>query len=106
MKKSNKHERLAKNPTHLKNHQQKSTKPTSVESVPINQETASWQEQKERNKENKRKATRGFIIEGTQEGIPYTHNSVQIGRNEPCFCGSGKKFKKCHLEKQRIVQTA
>jgi len=19
-------------------------------------------------------------------------------RNEPCFCGSGKKFKKCHLE--------
>jgi preprotein translocase subunit SecA len=20
----------------------------------------------------------------------------QIGRNEPCFCGSGKKYKKCH----------
>jgi len=19
-----------------------------------------------------------------------------IGRNDPCFCGSGKKFKKCH----------
>jgi preprotein translocase subunit SecA len=20
----------------------------------------------------------------------------QVGRNEPCWCGSGKKFKKCH----------
>jgi preprotein translocase subunit SecA len=22
--------------------------------------------------------------------------SEQIGRNDPCWCGSGKKFKKCH----------
>lgn len=22
----------------------------------------------------------------------------KIGRNEPCPCGSGKKFKKCHLQ--------
>jgi preprotein translocase subunit SecA len=21
----------------------------------------------------------------------------QIGRNDPCWCGSGKKYKKCHL---------
>jgi preprotein translocase subunit SecA len=20
----------------------------------------------------------------------------QIGRNDPCWCGSGKKFKRCH----------
>ena len=20
----------------------------------------------------------------------------QIGRNDPCWCGSGKKYKKCH----------
>jgi preprotein translocase subunit SecA len=20
----------------------------------------------------------------------------KVGRNEPCWCGSGKKFKKCH----------
>jgi preprotein translocase subunit SecA len=20
----------------------------------------------------------------------------RIGRNDPCWCGSGKKFKKCH----------
>jgi uncharacterized protein YecA (UPF0149 family) len=23
----------------------------------------------------------------------------KVGRNEPCTCGSGKKFKKCHLLK-------
>lgn len=24
-------------------------------------------------------------------------NRVKLGRNDPCFCGSGKKFKKCCL---------
>jgi hypothetical protein len=23
--------------------------------------------------------------------------SIKLGRNEPCWCGSGKKYKKCHL---------
>jgi preprotein translocase subunit SecA len=22
--------------------------------------------------------------------------NTKLGRNEPCFCGSGKKFKLCH----------
>lgn len=25
-----------------------------------------------------------------------TPDGVKIGRNDPCFCGSGKKYKKCH----------
>ena len=25
----------------------------------------------------------------------------QVGRNDPCWCGSGKKFKKCHGERLR-----
>ena len=25
----------------------------------------------------------------------------KLGRNDPCWCGSGKKFKKCHLDKER-----
>jgi hypothetical protein len=25
-----------------------------------------------------------------------THETARIGRNEPCWCGSGKKFKRCH----------
>jgi len=24
------------------------------------------------------------------------HTADKVGRNEPCWCGSGKKFKKCH----------
>jgi hypothetical protein len=26
-----------------------------------------------------------------------------IGRNDPCHCGSGKKYKKCHLEKDEVT---
>ena len=26
---------------------------------------------------------------------PVVHKAQKIGRNDPCFCGSGKKFKKC-----------
>jgi preprotein translocase subunit SecA len=29
-------------------------------------------------------------VPGTPKGEP------KIGRNDPCFCGSGKKFKNCH----------
>ena len=25
-----------------------------------------------------------------------TSDREKIGRNDPCWCGSGKKFKKCH----------
>jgi preprotein translocase subunit SecA len=24
------------------------------------------------------------------------HNAAKTGRNDPCPCGSGKKFKACH----------
>ncbi len=24
-------------------------------------------------------------------------NGIKVGRNNPCFCNSGKKSKKCHL---------
>ncbi|HKC51992.1 MAG TPA: SEC-C metal-binding domain-containing protein [Myxococcota bacterium] len=27
---------------------------------------------------------------------PYVRESPKVGRNDPCPCGSGKKFKKCH----------
>jgi len=27
---------------------------------------------------------------------PYKREIPKIGRNDPCYCGSGKKFKKCH----------
>ena len=27
---------------------------------------------------------------------PFVNKAAEVGRNEPCTCGSGKKFKKCH----------
>jgi preprotein translocase subunit SecA len=37
---------------------------------------------------------------GTNEPAPVTQEPVRVektpGRNEPCFCGSGKKYKLCH----------
>lgn len=29
--------------------------------------------------------------------ITYHRNVPKIGRNDPCLCGSGKKYKKCCL---------
>ena len=31
--------------------------------------------------------------------IPIRNETPKIGRNDPCPCGSGKKYKKCHLNK-------
>src|SRR5262245_22045460 len=31
---------------------------------------------------------------------PRTPTGQKIGRNDPCYCGSGKKYKKCHLLQQ------
>ena len=31
-----------------------------------------------------------------QAAQPYVRGDVKVGRNEPCWCGSGKKFKHCH----------
>lgn len=29
------------------------------------------------------------------ENEPYRRDMPKIGRNDPCLCGSGKKYKKC-----------
>jgi preprotein translocase subunit SecA len=38
--------------------------------------------------------------EAVMAGVPSSQGTVQAaknpGRNDPCWCGSGKKFKKCH----------
>ncbi len=35
----------------------------------------------------------------TQPHQPYKREEPRIGRNDPCSCGSGKKYKKCHMLK-------
>ncbi len=27
---------------------------------------------------------------------PFRRDTPKLGRNDPCHCGSGKKYKKCH----------
>ena len=39
-------------------------------------------------------------LDDEREGAPIS-TSVKTGRNDPCPCGSGKKFKKCCLNKSR-----
>jgi preprotein translocase subunit SecA len=31
-----------------------------------------------------------------QQRRPIVNNAPKVGRNDPCPCGSGKKFKACH----------
>ncbi|HTU77716.1 MAG TPA: preprotein translocase subunit SecA [Solirubrobacteraceae bacterium] len=50
---------------------------------------------------NSGSAQAAFGEDGDAEALPVVEQRVlddehQVGRNEPCWCGSGKKFKKCH----------
>ena len=33
---------------------------------------------------------------GQTQGTVVNDETKEVGRNDPCWCGSGKKFKKCH----------
>ncbi len=46
-------------------------------------------EERENNLEEKRKAYEALHT-------PYVKKEPDVGRNDPCPCGSGKKYKKCH----------
>lgn len=37
----------------------------------------------------------GLRDDGTVKGVTFKKNYTDVGRNDPCPCGSGKKFKKC-----------
>jgi len=34
--------------------------------------------------------------QGSKSAQPFVRHDKKIGRNDPCYCGSGKKFKQCH----------
>jgi len=38
-------------------------------------------------------------LENTGKVVPFKRSAPKVGRNEPCPCGSGKKYKKCCLNK-------
>ena len=35
--------------------------------------------------------------QAAQRHVPVVRQRPKVGRNDPCYCGSGKKYKKCHL---------
>ena len=38
-------------------------------------------------------------IDAEYPQMPYVKETIDIGRNDPCLCGSGKKYKKCCMNK-------
>jgi len=42
-----------------------------------------------------KKDERWYFAQGKMVGGTYVRSTPKIGRNSPCPCGSGKKFKKC-----------
>ncbi len=46
--------------------------------------------------ETKREQVAKITSAGPQELKPIVRKDKKIGRNDPCPCGSGKKYKKCH----------
>ena len=38
----------------------------------------------------------GAVSAGADEPKPFVREGVKVGRNDPCPCGSGKKYKQCH----------
>ncbi|HXA52124.1 MAG TPA: SEC-C metal-binding domain-containing protein [Candidatus Acidoferrum sp.] len=42
-------------------------------------------------------ACTGFEAVDEDDNEPFVRSEPKVGRNDPCWCGSGKKYKKCHL---------
>ena len=41
----------------------------------------------------------GGVLATGRKPDPFQHGAAKLGRNDPCSCGSGKKYKKCHGKK-------
>ena len=48
------------------------------------------------------RATLGESVPGEARGA--AERLKKVGRNEPCFCGSGRKYKTCHRDADRDLK--
>ena len=46
--------------------------------------------------QQKNSSTKASLNEPTTSHQSLATNQHKLGRNDPCWCGSGKKYKKCH----------
>jgi preprotein translocase subunit SecA len=76
---------------------------TEEDAIAVEEERRHMAE-KEQNKMNFTHASASAIPEGKDavakgsaaSNDPYVREDPKVGRNDPCHCGSGKKFKQCH----------
>jgi hypothetical protein len=54
-------------------------------------------------KEERERQKLAPMVYTPKPGFAFNPAVTRIGRNEPCPCKSGKKFKKCHLATQMRV---
>lgn len=47
---------------------------------------------------NRKRYLESLRADGSVKGTPFKKQYTDVGRNDPCPCGSGKKFKKCCME--------
>jgi preprotein translocase subunit SecA len=67
--------------------------PTRPPSTTIDALEREFQAKKQRELDMARQAGSTAASNGASSPV---RSGQTIGRNEPCFCGSGKKYKKCH----------
>lgn len=48
---------------------------------------------------HEKELARGTLISNGMDGEPYVRSTKKVGRNDPCPCGSGKKYKQCCMNK-------
>ena len=46
--------------------------------------------------EGRDNSSSGETVQAGEKSVPATNSEPKIGRNDPCWCNSGKKYKKCH----------
>jgi len=67
----------------------------TLHSVQIEQQPEVIEQQKPKQPENVT-YSRGEEAEQPEPGHTYKREQPKVGRNDPCPCGSGKKYKQCH----------
>jgi len=64
--------------------------------ITIQQESSLPTPEENQNRSQKTVEHRGSSDEEDEKLEPARRDEKKVGRNDPCHCGSGQKFKKCH----------